>query len=262
MKQWNEPIVVGLPWNWDFVNVYIIGDKHIGSQEFNIRRFRRQIDIIKSDPHGVAVICGDLLDFGIIGSKTPTYGQRLMPSEQKDLACEMLETIADKLIAINPGNHEERGFKATGVNPLYDVACRLRREDYYRNEACAVIIKVGTTSKSNRRQSVYGGVISHGSSVHKHHRYCMAWDGVDFFISGHTHTPSYTPRGKRRLDINAGTVRVAGYKEIIADPGLNDGGYVTKQEYEPAPPAELQKITLYGNKKRIKYSSDDGELFD
>ena len=57
----------------------------------------------------------------------------------------------------------------------------------------------------------------------------MGYDGIDFAISGHTHTPEYTPRGKIRIDVHNETVKKVGYKEIVVDSSLNSGGYAFKE---------------------------------
>lgn len=254
----DELIILKLPTEWPYVNLYFIGDKHIGSQQSRPDLFRRQVSMIESDPYGMAFICGDLLDFGVMGSKTVPYCQRLSPQEQKDEVTEILEPITDKIGVIVPGNHENRGFKMIGINPLYDIACRLRIEDRYRENAAAVKVLVGALGTGGQpRQVMYGGVVSHGSSLTKHQKFTESWDGADFFVSGHTHRPGYKPEGKRRLDLIHEKVVRTGYKVIVVDPGMDDGGYALRDEYAPTPPPEIQTLTLYGGRRHMRFVSEE-----
>ncbi len=257
-KKDDELIILKLPAEWPYANVYFIGDKHVGSQQARCDLFRLLVKTIKDDPYGVALICGDLLDFGIAGSKTVPYCQRLTPQEQKDEVTAILEPIADKIGAIVPGNHENRGFKTVGINPLYDVACRLRIEDRYRENAAAVKISVGSLGTGGKpRQVVYAGVVSHGSSDAKHQRFTDSWDNVDFFVSGHTHRPGYKSKGRRVIDLIHERVVRTGYKDIVVDPAMDDGGYGLRDEYQAIPAPEMQTLTLYGGRKHMKFTSED-----
>ena len=256
-KKDDELIILKLPAEWPYANVYFIGDKHVGSRQARCDLFRLLVKTIQDDPYGIALICGDLLDFGIMGSKTVPYCERLTPQEQKDEVTAILEPIASKIGAIVPGNHENRGFKTVGINPLYDVACRLRIEDRYRENAAAVKISVGSLGTGGKpRQVAYAGVVSHGSSISKHQKYTESWEGVDFFVSGHTHRPGEHPEGRRVVDLIHEKVVRTGYVDIVVDPGMDDGGYGLRDEYKPTPPPWLQTLTLFGGRRHMKYATE------
>ena len=70
------------------------------------------------------------------------------------------------------------------------------------------------------------------------------FDGIDFAISGHTHTPEYSPHGKIRVSSNSTMAYRSCYKELVVDAHLTPGGYGLKKEYEIAPPPELQYLEL------------------
>ncbi len=58
-------IVHKLPQDLPYINVYGIGDKHIGSRECDIKRLKKQVDMMLNDQYGYAVICGDMLNNGL-----------------------------------------------------------------------------------------------------------------------------------------------------------------------------------------------------
>lgn len=241
-----------------YINLYGIGDKHIGSRECDLKRLKRQVDMMLNDPYGYAVICGDLLNNGLKNSKTNTYQEVIQPTEQKELMYEIYKPLVDedRILAGVPGNHCERTVREVGTNPMYDVFCRWNIPHLYRENIALLKINLGKR-KNGQRQISYAGLVTHGSSKSKHHKFVMGYDGIDFAISGHTHTPEYTPRGKIRIDVRNETVRKVGYKEIVVDSSLDTGGYALKNEYEISAPPETQILKLYGTHKRMDYMSLD-----
>lgn len=251
-------IVHKLSMEYPYINIYGIGDKHIGSKECDIKRLKKQVSTILDDEYGYCVICGDLINNGLKNSKTNTYQEVIQPAMQKELMYEIYKPLADngKILAGVPGNHCERTVKEAGTNPMYDVFCRWNIPHLYRENLALLKINLGSR-KDGKRQISYAGLVTHGSSKNKHHKFVMGFDGIDFAISGHTHTPEYTPRGKIRIDLKNETAKKVGYKEIIVDSSLESGGYALKNEYEISAPPETQILKLYGTHKRMDYLSLD-----
>lgn len=248
-------IVHKFPIETEKINIYAIGDVHVGSGQFNENIALDKINSILKDPIGYVVYCGDMMDMGIKTAKTNTYEQTMMPHEQKEYVAEMYKPLACRTLAGVPGNHCYRGMEVVGINPMYDIFCRWGIEDLYRENAA--IIKINLGQKKNKKQVSYAGVITHGASTNKHHKFCTGFDGADFFISGHTHTPSYMPKGKIRIDLHNELVRRVGYKEIVVDSTSDYGGYGVRKQYEVNAPCELQTLTLFGDYKHMDFSSKE-----
>lgn len=251
-------IVHKLSMKYPYINIYGIGDKHIGSKECDIKRLKKQVEMILDDEYGYCVICGDLINNGLKNSKTNTYQEVIQPAMQKELMYEIYKPLAynGKILAGVPGNHCERTVKEAGTNPMYDVFCRWNIPHLYRENIALLKINLGSR-KDGQRQISYAGLVTHGSSKNKHHKFVMGFDGIDFAISGHTHTPEYTPRGKIRIDLKNETAKKVGYKEIVVDSSLESGGYAIKNEYEISAPPETQILKLYGTRKRMDYLALD-----
>lgn len=248
-------IVHKFPRDIEKINIYPFGDIHVGSRQFNEKLIQHKINRVLDDPFGYVVYCGDLADMGIKTAKTNTYEQTMMPHEQKEYIADIFKPLVSRTLAGVPGNHCKRNAIAVGINPMYDIFCRWGIEDLYRENAA--IIKINLGEKKNKKQASYCGVITHGTSVNKHHKFCMSFDGADFFISGHTHTPGYNPRGKARIDLHNETINRVGYKEIVVDSTLDYGGYAIDHEYEINAPSELQILTLYGDYKHMDFASKE-----
>lgn len=260
MKNDLEMIIRELPTNLDHVNLYAIGDLHIGSREFNEKLTRKKMEIIKNDECGFWVGCGDFLDFGICTSKTNPMEAVLQPQEQKEFLYELMRPYIDKCVALVPGNHERRSVKTVGFNPLYDVACRWQIEDRYREYLA--LVKLGFGSNHSGKRTWYGIGVSHGSSRNKHQKYIRSFSGLDAFCSGHSHTPFYQPHGTIHCDLRSGKARKVAYKELVVDAGLDSGGYALAGEYEISPPSELQYLRLntaehhaYYDEKKVDFGA-------
>lgn len=231
------------PDEMDTLRVYALGDVHAGSPQFNERAIQKKIEIIQNDPNGVVCLCGDLGDFGLRNSKTNIYTSSMSVREQIDYIYELFLPITDKITAVVPGNHEERILKEVGTCVLYDLCVKWGIPDVYRENVAITKYSFGSFYKGSQ-QIVFIGVTTHGSTRNKHHKFIACFDGIDFAVSGHTHTPEYSPRGKIRVNSIAATATHVPYKEIFVDANLMPGGYGMKNEYEiPAPP-ELQYLEL------------------
>ena len=234
-----------------YLNIYPIGDVHIGSKEFDLELFKQWIEMVKNDPNGAVVIIGDMMNMGLRNSKSNVYEESLTPMEQKELCYELLLPIADKIIGGCSGNHEYRAVKEVGMNPLYDVFCRLRIEDRYRENVCFIKL---TVWKQGRNPNTYGVVLTHGSSKNKDEKWTYGVDGCDCFISGHTHEPNHKPFGKIRMDLSHNKVKTVGYQNVVVQPFQGYGSYAIRGKYMPNHLGQFQRITFDGTSKRVGYA--------
>ncbi len=234
----------------EYLNIYPLGDVHIGSKEFDLDLFLKWREVVDNDPNGVVVIIGDMMNMGLRNSKSNVYEEKLSPMEQKEVCYELLKPIAHKIIAGCSGNHEYRTVKEVGTNPLYDVFCRLCIEERYRENACFIKLTVG---KQGKNPNTYGVVLTHGSSKNKDERWTYSVDGCDCFISGHTHLGTHQPCGKIRMDLTHEKVKTVGYQHIVVQPFQKYGGYAIRGKYLPNHLEQFQRITFDGSNKRIGY---------
>ena len=235
----------------EHLNIYPIGDVHIGSKEFDLELFKKWIETVKNDPNGVVVIIGDMMNMGLRNSKSNVYEEQLSPMEQKELCYELLSPIADRIIGGCSGNHEYRAVKEVGCNPLYDVFCRMRIEDRYRENICFIKLTVG---KQGKNPNTYGVVLTHGSGKNKDEKWTYSVDGCDCFISGHTHLGTHQPMGKIRMDLTHEKVKTVGYQHIVVMPFQSYGGYAVRNKYMPNHIGQFQRITFDGTAKRVGYT--------
>ena len=233
------------------INIYPLGDVHLGSKECDLNLLQDWIETVKNDPNGYVVLIGDIMNMGLRNSKSNVYEETLSPMEQKELCFKLLNPISDKIIGGCSGNHEYRSVKEVGTNPLYDVFCRMRIEDRYRENACFIKLTVG---KQGKNPNTYGIVLTHGQSKNKDLNWTSSVDGADVFISGHTHVGTHQPCGKIRMDLTHNKVRTVGYQHIVVLPFQRYGGYAIRGKYTPNHLGQFQCITFDGTSKRVGYS--------
>lgn len=238
-----DVIIKQYPRDQEVLRVYAIGDIHVGSREYNEESVKKKIDIIKNDPYAALCLCGDLGDYGLKNSKTNVYQATMTPREQQKYIHQLFLPVVDKITAAVPGNHEERITKEVGTCPLYDLCVLWGIPEVYRENLAITKYMFGERNK--RQQHVFIGLTTHGSTRARHKKFIAGFDGIDFAISGHTHTPEYSPHGKIRVDRSHGNATHVQYKELVVDANLNPGGYGLKKEYEIPATSELQYLELY-----------------
>lgn len=231
------------PLSQNVLNVYCLGDLHVGSPEYDEASVKKKIDIIKKDKNGVVCIAGDLGDFGLKNSKSNVYLETMSPQEQVNYIKKLFMPIKDKIVAAVSGNHEERITREAGLNVLQELCVHWGCPEVYR-ENLAITKYLFGSIKGTKQQNCFIGITTHGSSRNKHKKFVGTIENADFGFSAHTHTPEYSPQGRIRIDRIKGTARHVPYKEIVVDAHLKVGGYGLKKEYEVPPPPELQYLEL------------------
>ena len=234
-----------------YINIYPLGDVHLGSKECNVDLLDEWVEMVQQDPFGYAVVIGDIMNMGLKTSKSNIYEEVLTPMQQKEKTYELLKPIAHKILAGCSGNHEYRMVKEVGTNPLYDVFCRLGIEDRYRENVCFLKLTVGKVGSNNNN---YGVVLTHGSSKNRDLSWTYAVDGADVFISGHTHLGTHQPCSKIRMNLRDEIVNVVDYQHIVVLPFQEYGGYAIRNKYLPNTVGQFQRIQLDGSSKRVGYS--------
>jgi len=233
----------------DHINVYTLGDLHIGSSEFSFAQWGIWKQKVLDDPNGYVVILGDLMDNGLKNSKTDCFGATMRPREQKEWLAQELMPLKDRILCITRGNHEKRSADLSDECPIYDVACKLGIEDLYRENMCFVKVSLG--EKRSDRQYSYGIAVGHGASRGKTKNFSYAIDSMDVFFTGHTHQPEESYPAKIVMDLRNETVTQVGFVHITVPSFLEMGGYALAGMYMPTDFRRIPYVTLSGVGKNV-----------
>lgn len=175
--------------------IVVLGDLHLGDALCDLDLIKSTIDYVKKTKDCYVIVNGDIMNNAIPGSKSDQISEALTMEQQQDLAIELLTPIKDRILVIAPGNHENRTYRATGINPLRYVARALGLSDRYASEAYLINIK--TRYKGNNKNSnyfkifgmhgAYGGGRRIGSAANALQEMSAVVANANLYVRSHTH---------------------------------------------------------------------------
>ena len=202
------------------VNLYPLGDFHIGSSHYKESELKEWVEKIRQDPNAVVVIHGDIINNAIKPSVSDIYDEQLNPEQSIDKAVSIIEPIKDKVIGITSGNHEDRTYKITGIDVMKNFAYRLGKQDYYSPISNLIFLNWGDTNRNAGRKpspnctTIYmthgsGGGRTVGAKANQVARLANMIE-ADIYIHGHTHSPIIFKENYIKVDkANKGTKEVS-----------------------------------------------------
>lgn len=248
MKSSRVPILISLPKELEQVEVLIAADIHTGSAEFDEKKWWKFEELLKQ-PDKYVIFAGDQCEYATRDSKSDIYTQALSPRQQKDWWIEHLRKYTEKCLCIVDGNHEfNRASKNADDFPLYDIALALGIEDRYRSEGAFVDIGVGSI-KGGTRQAHYVFRVQHQAKNNVNFGTAHGFEGIDVFVSGHTHKPMDKPIGKLVYDAKNKSVSQRDVENIVSGHFLRFGGYGERNGYTPTS-TKLYSVILHGKQDK------------
>lgn len=170
----------------NYADVMFIGDVHLGSKQFDRKRFEDMINFCNLNNFYV-VLMGDLLEMSTRDSVgSGVYEQEFIGQSQYEQMCEYLRPLAEKKLILGTyrGNHCERVYKSTGV----DISKMIARElgIPYLGDACWNKFIIG-----NQSYSIYGlhgrtGAKFDGTALLNLERLSASFF-ADLVVVGHSH---------------------------------------------------------------------------
>jgi len=249
MKRDFEMIVHQLDRELPSVNIYPLGDVHVGSQDFDVEQWNVWKKKVMEDKYGYVVMIGDMVDNGLKNSKTNIYEATMRPREQKEWLMLELLPLKDRILGVCQGNHEIRSGIESDDCPLYDVCAKLDVEDVYRENM--VFMKINLGNKNVDRQFSYAIVLGHGASKGRVEKFSYSIDGMDVLVTGHTHQASSNFYSKLVMDTKNNVVRTVGYTHLVVPSFQRLGGYALRAMYNPQDHKKIPIISLSGVKKEV-----------
>lgn len=175
------------------LSLHLMSDAHIGSAYTDYARLADDIDRVKRDPFACLAIAGDVFD-AILPSDDKRFRiETLHPrvrgddtlNRAIDWAVELYAPVADKLLFIAPGNHDEK-TKRYGVDMVSMLCQRLN----VKPAPYAGILTVKLPHK--QRLNIgwwhgYGGGASRQAAVKQSSRLLDVLEGLDVAWTGHRH---------------------------------------------------------------------------
>ena len=247
-----KPIIINLPTDLDYADIYFIHDVHYGSELFDDRKWKALKSKRLEDKRAYVCIIGDMMENAIPNSKSDIFTQKCPPSEQKEWVTEQLTDLKDKIIAVVAGNHEyNRTTKVSGIYPLYDCCLLAGIDDRYRNNIAFIDIGIGIRKSAGKKQVHYFGQIQHKAKDIK--TVCSAdyTDGIDFFASGHDHEAKDKPRAKLVFDAHNKVIYKRNVECLNSGSFCDYGGYGARAGYRPQSD-KMYMLRIFGYRKEMQ----------
>lgn len=235
-----------------------MADLHIGDSQCDFKLILEKIEHIKNTKNAYCILDGDLMDTAIASSIGDTYGANLQPMEQLKQCVKIFEPIKDKILAILPGNHENRVYKTDGIDITELMCSQLGIYDRYSPTTALLFIRFGErkTGHHHRRQlyTVYvthgsGGGRKEGGKVNRLADLASIVD-ADIYIHGHTHLPLVFKESFFRVSGANSSVALVDKLFLNTAAYLDYGGYGDKAGFKPASKAS-PVIYLNGLKREM-----------
>jgi hypothetical protein len=245
------PVLINLPKELDYADIYFIHDVHFGSPLFDGKKWSLLKDIILGDDRAYVCFVGDMMENAIPNSKSDMFTQTHSPAEQKEWTMQQFKDFANKTLLVVAGNHEKnRTTKASGLYPLYDCRLIAGIGDKYRDTIGFVDIGIGQT-KNKQKQVHYFGQIQHKAKDLKNYHSSDYTDGIDFFASGHDHETKDKPRAKMVFDKHNKVIYKRNIECLNCGSFCVYGGYGSENAYRPQSD-KMYKLRIFGNEKRME----------
>lgn len=250
------------PESWPHANIYALADLHIGDRNSLCAEVIRRIRQAENDPYGLVILNGDLMNTAIRNGVSDVYGELMTPMQQIEHMVDLLRPVAEKIIGVTAGNHENRVYKNDGIDTTRLVCRELGIENKYAPEGVLIFLRFGTKNghgrhKDEKQQQWYSIYASHGSGGGRKEGAkairladMAAIVDADCYIHSHTHLPMVMKQSFYR--VSAGNCSVAKVSKLFVNTGaaLDYGGYGQAQEYKPAS-HETPVIHLEASHKRM-----------
>ena len=239
----------------EVIEIHPMADLHIGDSMCDFKAVMERIEYIRTTPNAYCILDGDLMDTAICSSIGDTYAANLQPMEQLKMCVKIFEPIKDKIIAVLPGNHENRVYKSDGLDMTEVMCSQLGIPEKYSPTTALLFIRFGTQGgKHHNRPQLYTAYVTHGSGggrreggkVNRLADLASIVD-ADIYIHSHTHLPVIFREGFFRTYPSTSSLAQVDKLFVNTAASLNYGGYGDKAGFTPAS-KKFPVIYLHGLK--------------
>lgn len=250
-------ISVDLP-KYAEIELYPVGDLHIGDRLHDEKRVSQLIDEITAEPNRYILLNGDIINNAVRRGVSDIYTEELSPNEQIDRTVELFEPLKDRILCITEGNHENRSYKDSGLLIMYQVAKELGMAERYSEGAYLLFISFGKNQGRDSRKTVYSIYGKHGSGGGRKvgakaiRLFEMAEViDADVFLHSHTHVPIILRKKFYRVDYRNRKATPVEQLFLNTNAFLNFGGYGEEKGFIPTT-TKYPKIILDGIERETK----------
>lgn len=219
------------------VNLYAVGDTHVGSAACQEDKIKRLVKKIAEDPNGYIIGLGDFIEAISYSDKRFDAGELAQPISPEHVTnpfytqalrfVKLFEPVKDRFLAVVAGNHEHKALQQSHFDATAIIAERLGCA-YLGAADCSGWLRIRLTSAGKVRNTVnifalhgYGGV--NGNKAEQ----LAGRKDADLIMMGHTHKAMATPATVEYLDA-AGQERTKTRWFIVCPPMTDKASYAAR----------------------------------
>lgn len=242
------------------IELLAIADLHIGDPNSNHRRIMEDIAYIRDHENAYCILNGDLMNCAIKTAVSDSYAETMTPMDELRVCTELFGPIADKVICVVPGNHEERHYRTNGIDITRLLCRQLGIEDRYSPTTAFIFLRFGMDDDHRRhhRPICYTIYVTHGNSngrkdggkIQRLADYATIID-ADIYIAGHSHLGASFKKGFLRPCPSTNSVQNETHLFVNTSAALEHGGYGDRGGFDP-PCLDRPVIYLSGTKKEMR----------
>lgn len=213
----------------EHINLYPIGDLHLGDNNCNVDEIKKVIEAVKEDENALIIGMGDWLNVATKQSVgKAVFDQCMDTTAQIKFAVELFSPVKDKIIGLLEGNHEFRASKE-GINVTELLALNLGTR--FLGYSAAININVDGSETIIFATHGHGGGASKSGVVNKVAKLSDILV-ADIYLRGHSHQLISFKEPIRMVEGSRIVERIRWYVDTGAF--LNyDNGYAEMGNFKP-----------------------------
>lgn len=241
------------------IEILPLADWHISDKQSDGKKILGLLDYIQSKPNVYAILNGDLMNAAVKSSISDIYSEQLNPMAALEQCVKLFGPVSDRILSIQPGNHELRIWKNDGIDITQLMATQLGIGDRYSPTSTLLFVYFGQWYKSGRHPgpvlyTIYcvhgsGGGKKEGGKIQRLVDLSAIID-ADIYIHSHTHLPAITRTAYYRVSTTNRSVQKVDKLFVNTGSTLEYGGYGELASFRPNS-IETPVIMLDGTRHKM-----------
>lgn len=230
--------------DFDSIEILPLADTHIGDVNADFVKLRGWLDWVMAAENRFVILNGDLCDMAVRASIGDIYSQNLMPMQALQQCVNIFGPVKDRILSVQPGNHELRVWKTDGLDLTQMMCSQLGIAERYSNASSLIFVRFGKwVGHQNRYKGApvcytifcehgSGGGRTEGAKINRLVQMASIIE-ADVYVHSHTHTPIVTKNAYFRVHASTSTVQKVDRLFVNTSSLLEYGGYGELAGFKP-----------------------------
>lgn len=247
--------------DFESIEILPLADTHIGDINSDFLKLRSWLEWVMAEENRFIILNGDLCDMAVRASIGDIYTQSLMPMQALAQCVAIFGPVKDRVLSVQPGNHELRVWKTDGLDLTALMCKELGIYERYSNASSLIFVRFGKLGRSeggnHGKPACYtifcehgsGGGRTEGAKINRLVQMASIID-ADVYVHSHTHTPIVTKNAYFRVSAANSSIRKVDRLFVNTSSFLEYGGYGELQGFKPNS-LDTPVIHLSGRERKL-----------